>query len=138
MTFQQEVPRVVERQISGGRGAPLALRLAQAEVAQAAGARGAQQSFSPRASASRSSLDGPCCYPADASRSPSTAPRPPPLDRLSAVARERLPSLRAGAARIREAEGANDVADREAWPRPSLGLQYRREGSPTSEARTTS
>ena len=23
--------------------------------------------------------------------------------------------------------------DREAWPRPSLGLQYRREGNPTSE-----
>jgi cobalt-zinc-cadmium efflux system outer membrane protein len=58
---------------------------------------------------------------------------PPPLERLSAVARERLPSLRAGVARIREAEARATLANREAWPGPSLGVQYRREDNPTSE-----
>jgi cobalt-zinc-cadmium efflux system outer membrane protein len=134
VTFQQEVLRVVERQISAGEAAPLALRLAQAEVAQSQQVLVAsQQSFL----ASRIRLAQLSGWPVATPPMPAGAvdsPRdPPPLDRLSAVARERLPSLRAGAARIREAEARSTLADREAWPRPSLGLQYRREGNPTSE-----
>jgi cobalt-zinc-cadmium efflux system outer membrane protein len=34
---------------------------------------------------------------------------------------------------MREAQARLTLADREAWPRPSLGAQYRHEGSPTSE-----
>jgi len=134
VTFQQEVLRVVERQISAGEAAPLALRLAQAEVAQSQQVLVAsQQSFL----ASRIRLAQLSGWPVATPPMPAgvvDSPRdPPPLDRLSAVARERLPSLRAGAARIREAEARSTLADREAWPRPSLGLQYRREGNPTSE-----
>jgi cobalt-zinc-cadmium efflux system outer membrane protein len=134
VTFQQEVLRVVERQISAGEAAPLALRLAQAEVAQAQQVLvAAQQAFL----ASRLRLAQLSGWPVATPPMPAgdvDSPRdPPPLDRLSTVARERLPSLRAGAARIREAEARSTLADREAWPRPSLGVQYRREGNPTTE-----
>ncbi len=132
--FQQEVLRVVERQISAGETAPLTLRLAQAEVAQAEQVLvGAQQALL----ASRIRLAQLSGWPAANPPMPIGAvdhPRdPPPFDRLSAVARQRLPSLRAGEARIREAEARAVLADREASPRPSVGVQYRREGNPTSE-----
>ena len=134
VTFQQEVLRVVERQISAGEAAPLALRLAQAEVAQAQQVLVAAQQALLASRIRLGQLSGwPVAsppMPAGAVDSPRDAP---PLERLSAVARERLPSLRAGAARIREADARAALADREAWPRPSVGVQYRREGNPTSE-----
>jgi len=134
VTFQQEVLRVVERQIAAGEAAPLALRLAEAEVAQAHQVLvAAQQAFV----VSRIRLGQLSGWPVATPPMPTGAvdrPRdPPPLDRLSAVARERLPSVRAGAARIREAEARSALADRETWPRPSLGVQYGREGNPRSE-----
>lgn len=134
VTFQEEVLRVVERQISAGEVAPLALRLAQAEVAQAQQILvAARQTFL----ASRIRLAQLSGWPVATPPTPSgsvDAPRdPPPLDDLNSVARERLPSLRAGAARVREAEARVTLADREVWPRPSLGLQYRREGNPSNE-----
>ena len=134
VTFQQEVLRVVERQISAGEAAPLALRLAQAEVAQAQQILVAtRQAFL----ASRIRLAQLSGWPVATPPMPAgvvDSPRdPPPLERLGAVARGRLPSLRAGAARIREADARAALADREAWPRPSVGVQYRREGNPTSE-----
>ncbi len=134
VTFQQEVLRVVERQISAGETAPLSLRLAQAEVAQAQQiVVAAQQTFL----VSRIRLGQLAGWPAATPPMPGgivDTPRDPPTpERLLAVARERMPSLRAGAARIREAEARVAVADREAWSRPSVGAQYRREGNPTSE-----
>jgi cobalt-zinc-cadmium efflux system outer membrane protein len=55
------------------------------------------------------------------------------MGELSTVARKSLPSLRAGAARIQEAKARSELAGREAWPRPSIGVQYKREGNPGSE-----
>ncbi|MBK8482451.1 MAG: TolC family protein [Proteobacteria bacterium] len=134
VAFQEEVLRVVERQISAGETAALSLRLAQAEVAQARQVLvGAQQALL----ASRIRLAQLAGWPASRPPNPAgsvDAPRdPPPQERLIAVAQQRLPSLRAGGARVREAEARVSLADREAWPRPSLGVQYRREGNPTDE-----
>lgn len=132
--FQEDVLRSVERQIAAGEAAPLTLRLAQAEVAQARQERvGAEQAVL----ASRIRLAQLSGWPASTPPLPAgviDAPRDPPSQaRLVAVARERLPSLRAGAARVREAEARARVADREVWPRPSIGVQYRREGNPAPE-----
>jgi len=132
--FQREVLRVVERQIAAGETAPLTLRLAQAEVAQAEQVLvGARQAFL----AWRIRLAQLAGWPVASPPMPAgtvDAPRdPPPLERLNAVARERLPSLRASAARVREARARVAAADREAWPRPSVGVQYQREGSPANE-----
>jgi len=132
--FQQEVLNVVERQIAAGETAPLTLRLAQAEVAQAKQVLVAtEQAFF----ASRIRLAQLSGWPVETPPTPLGAvdePRdPPPFARLVDVARERLPSLRVAAARVREAEAQRELAQREAWLRPTLGAQYRREGNPTSE-----
>jgi len=134
VSFQREVSRVVDRQIAAGEASPLALRLARAEVAQAEQVLvAAQQAFF----ASRVRLAQLSGWPVDAPPMPVGAAGspadPPPLDRLREVAQARLPSLRANATRIREAEARSTLADREAWPRPSLGVQYRREGNPSAE-----
>jgi len=134
VTFQQEVLRVVERQIAAGETAPLTLRLAQAEVAQAEQVLvGARQAFL----AARLRLALLAGWPFATPPSPTGKfdnPRePPPLSDLSTVARKSLPSLRAGAARIQEAKARIELANREAWPRPSVGVQYKREGNPGAE-----
>jgi cobalt-zinc-cadmium efflux system outer membrane protein len=134
VTFQREVLRVVERQIAAGETAQLTLRLAQAEVAQAEQVLvAAEQAFL----ASRIRLAQLSGWPVARPPEPTgaaDAPRDPPsLEQLGAAARQHLPSLRAGTARVREAEARVAVARREAWPRPSVGLQYRREGNPTAE-----
>jgi cobalt-zinc-cadmium efflux system outer membrane protein len=132
--FQEDVLRTVERQIAAGEVSPLTLRLAQAEVAQAKQqVVAAQQAYL----ASRIRLGLLSGWPAVTPPIPAgtvDAPRDPPPDaQLVAIARERLPSLRAGAARAREANARARLADRQAWPQPSVGVQYNRESSPGAE-----
>jgi cobalt-zinc-cadmium efflux system outer membrane protein len=134
VAFQREVLRVAERQIAAGEVAPLTLRLAQAEVAQAEQVLvGTEQSFF----ASRIRLAQLSGWPASRPPVPEgqvDEPREPASDaQLLAVARQRLPSLRAAAAGIQESRARALLADREAWPKPSLGVQYNREGNPTEE-----
>lgn len=132
--FQQDVLRFVERRISAGEAAPLVQRLALAEVAQSEQQLvGARQAFF----VSRIRLALLSGWPAATPPTPAgqvDAPRdPPPLSQLLTTAMEHLPVLRASAARIREAEARATLAERETYPRPSIGVQYRREGNPTSE-----
>ena len=134
VAFQQEVLRIVRKQIAAGETAPLSLRLAEAEVAQATQAAvAARQSFL----ASRLRLAQLAGWPIARPPIPigtSDLPRdPPPQERLIAVAQDKQPRLRAAVAAIREAQARSVTADREAWPRPSLGIAYRREGNPTTE-----
>lgn len=136
-TFQTEILRVVERQIAAGETAALTLRLAQAEVAQARqGLVAAEQAFL----SSRFRLAQLSGWPVASPPLPAgdvDIPRdPPPVEKLHAVARERLPSLRTASARVREAEARVNVADREAWLKPSLGVQYQREGNTSGEGPT--
>lgn len=132
--FQESVLGAVERRIKAGDVAPLALRLAQAEVAQAKQVSVAATQARLVARIRLAQLAG---WPVSSPPEPAgevDAPREPPSQAaLGVVARERLPSLRAAGARVREAEARARLAGREAWPRPSLGVQYRREGNPSSE-----
>lgn len=130
LEFQREVLQVVERQIAAGEAAPLAQRLAQAEASQASQLLiAAEQSFL----ASRIRLARLAGWPVATPPIPVggfDSPRPPPsLARLTEVARRELPELRVDASRVREARARSMLADREAWPRPSVGLQYRHEGT---------
>jgi cobalt-zinc-cadmium efflux system outer membrane protein len=134
VAFQREVLRFAERQIAAGEVAPLTLRIAQAEVAQAEQVLvSADQAFF----ASRLRLAQLSGWPVSKPPMPEgqvDEPREPASDaQLLAVARQRLPSLRAASARIQEARARTSLADREAWPKPSLGVQYSREGNPTAE-----
>lgn len=132
VAFQAEVLRVVERQIAAGAAAPLALRLAQAEVAQAQQQLVAAQQVYLASRIRLAQLSGwPVATPPEPMGHAETPAEPPPLSEVQALARERVPSLAVGRARVRAAVARVAVADREAWPRPTVGVQYNREGSPT-------
>jgi cobalt-zinc-cadmium efflux system outer membrane protein len=134
VAFQQDVLRVVERQIAAGETAPLTLRLAQAEVAQSKQVLVAAQQASTASRIRLSLLSGwPVAAPPQPAGSFDVPRDPPPLAALGRIAAQKLPSVRAGAARLREARARAEVAAREAWPRPSLGVQYQREGNPGTE-----
>lgn len=134
LAFQEELLRVVERQIAAGDAAPLTLRLAQAEAAQArqASVAAAQSLLSARIRLAQ--LSG---WPVDSPPVPIgglDAPRDPPAQAdLVRTARQHLPRLRVRHASVREAQARADLASREAWPRPSLGVAYRHEGNPEPE-----
>lgn len=134
VAFQQDVLRVVERQIAAGETAPLTLRLAQAEVAQSRQVLVAAQQASTASRIRLSLLSGwPPATPPQPAGSFDVPRDPPPLAELGRIAAQKLPSVRAGAARLREARARAAVAAREAWPRPSVGVQYQREGNPGAE-----
>jgi cobalt-zinc-cadmium efflux system outer membrane protein len=134
VTFQKEVLLIAERQIAAGEAAPVALRLAQAEVAQAGQVLvAAEQAFFAARIRLAQLSDWPVLTPPLPAGALDASRDPPSLDRLVVVAREHLPSLRAGQERVRAASARSLVAEREAWPRPAIGIQYRREGNPTTE-----
>lgn len=131
VAFQKEVLSVVERQIKAGETAPLSLRLAQAEVAQAE-----QQSVAAKQTllASRIRLAQLSGWPVKSPPNPTgkvDAPRTPPsIEELEVAAKEHLPSLRTGQSRIREAEARLIAENRSVWPKPTIGIQYSRESNP--------
>jgi cobalt-zinc-cadmium efflux system outer membrane protein len=129
--FQREVLGIVQRQIAAGEAAPLTLRLAEAEEAQAAQQLvGAEQALL-AARIRLGQLSGwPAHTPPMASGNLDEPDDPPDEQRLLAVARERLPSLRTDGARVREAAARVELAERAAGLQPSLGVRYRREDDP--------
>jgi outer membrane protein, heavy metal efflux system len=134
VAFQAEVLRVVERQIAAGEAAPLTLRLAQAEVAQAQQELVAvEQSFL----ASRIRLGRLAGWPSSTPPMPAgtvdSAREPPAAAELIRVAREKLPSLRVGAARVHAAQARVVLAEGDQGLRPSIGAQYGRDGDVTNE-----
>lgn len=134
LSFQEEVLRVVERQIQAGETAPLVLRLAQAEVAQARQVLVASEQSFFAAKIRLAQLAGwPSRQPPEPSGDIDEARDAPSIAGLVVSARDRLPSLRAGTAALGEAEARLALARREAWPKPSIGAQYRREGNPSDE-----
>jgi len=132
--FQGEVLRVVERQIHAGEIGPLSLRLAQAEVAQSQQLVAAADQSLYALRLRLSQLSG---WPADAppvvQGTLEAVSDPPDLPALVKRAHAHLPQLRASVARAREAEAQLAVADREGWPKPSVGVQYQRESNRAME-----
>ncbi|MCL2625740.1 MAG: TolC family protein [Cystobacterineae bacterium] len=129
LSFHSEVLRVVERQISIGETSPLSLRIAQAEVAQAQQTLVAAQQVSLSARIQLAQLSG---WPADTppqpvgiTISPLTLPR---QEQLVEMAHQNLPLLQVALAKLQEATSRLALSKRNAWPRPSLGIQYQYEG----------
>jgi outer membrane protein, heavy metal efflux system len=134
LSFQRDVLRVVEHQITAGEIGPLSLRLAQAEVTQAQQLLAAAEQALISLRLRLAQLSG---WPAEAPPTLSgelDAPRTlPELAALVKLAHAHLPQLRALTARKREAEAQLSVADREGWPRPAIGVQYQRESNRAME-----
>lgn len=134
LAFQEEVLRIVERQIRAGETAGLTQRLTQAEVAQSRQVTVAATQAYLSARIQLAQLSGwPVARPPIPVGEVDPTRDPPALDVLLTTARQQLPSLRTRDAAVREARSRVAVADREAWPQPTVGLQYQREGNPTSE-----
>jgi cobalt-zinc-cadmium efflux system outer membrane protein len=134
VAFQRDVLRIVERTISAGENAPVMLRLAQAEVAQSEQVVLQSRQGLWAARLHLAELSGWSVSAPPLPNAPIEPAREPPQQaRLVSLARKHLPSLRAAAARVREARSRVDLADREAWPRPSLGVRYEHESDRGSE-----
>jgi outer membrane protein, heavy metal efflux system len=134
LTFQSDVLRVVERQIHAGEIGPLSLRLAQAEVAQAQQLLAAAEQSLLSLRLRLAQLTGwPAEHPPSVHGELEPASEPPALPSLLERAHAHLPQLRALAARAREAQAQLGVADREGWPKPSIGVQYQRESNRAME-----
>ena len=133
-TFQRDVLGVVERNARAGETAPLNARLARAEVAQSEQSLVAARQSRNVALLRLALVAGWSPGAPPTLRGELDPPRdPPPDEDLAATAERFTPLLRQRAAAVREAQARVDLADREAWPRPTVGVQYRREGNPTSE-----
>ncbi len=134
VTFQEDILRIVGRRIAAGEAAPLALRLAEAEVAQAKqNFVAAEQGYY----AARVRLAQESGWPVSAPPLPEgdtdEARDPPRLEQLVSLAEEHQPALRAAAVRVQKAEADVVVEKRSVAPQPSLGVSYRREGNPSTE-----
>jgi len=130
LRFAEEVQSITERRVGAGDATGIELRLSRAEVAAA------RQSLllAERDSlTSRLELCDAAGYPPT---SPPTVPaglappRPvPPLGALMAELGEKHPELAVRRAAVSEARTRAELADRQAWPVPVLGVELAREGS---------
>ncbi|MCL2178244.1 MAG: TolC family protein [Proteobacteria bacterium] len=129
LSFHLEVLHVVERQISIGETSPLSLRIAQAEVAQAQQTVVASQQTLLSARIQLAQLSGwpanPPPKPVGALSSPQALPS---QEQLVEMAHQNLPRLQIALAKLQEAQARLTLSRRNAWPRPSVGLQYQYEG----------
>jgi cobalt-zinc-cadmium efflux system outer membrane protein len=130
-TFQESLFHIAERQAAAGQVAPLTLRLAQAEVAQARQASVAAEQDYLAARIELAQLSG---WPAARPPLPLgslDAPRDPPaLEVLVRRARQHLPSLAVRQTAVREARARLDAAERELWPDPAISVEYAYESDP--------
>jgi len=129
--FQRRLIGVARRRLETGDVTPLTLRLAEAEAAQA----------EQRAIAAVQDYLDACLVLAEVSgwnarRPPEpvqeleSAPSLPSLTRLLELASENHPLLEVQRAAAREATARVALAERDAWPNPSLGALYVYEGAP--------
>ena len=134
LTFQEHLLRVVQAQVKAGNVSPLMFRLAEAEVAQAKQAVVAAQQLLLVSRIQLAQVAGwPVASPPDPRGALDPPQDPPPLAALLTAAQTHLPVLRTRESAVREADARVAMARREVWPQPSVGVQYRHEGNPTSE-----
>jgi len=129
----EELLSVAERRLRAGDISPLAVRLAEGELAQARqasltaerGYRAAQLELAEVAGWPPSSLPEP--------RGELDEPKhAPPVDELLTLAQRRHPGLAARQSAVEAAKARVALEDREAWPEPSIGATYTRESIPVA------
>jgi cobalt-zinc-cadmium efflux system outer membrane protein len=132
--FTQDLQQAAQRRVDAGDDAPLAMLVVRADLAQATERLIAAQLEEELA---RSALAEAAGWPAErpltllgalpAVRTPRTA------SELLRLAAQHTPALRTQALAVTEAEARLRLVDREAWPKPTVGLAYTREGAAAPE-----
>lgn len=130
-----ETLRMVERRRAAGEASAIDVRLAEADEARARQARVLAERDLHRLRLELCETTG---WPADTPPLPEGGLEPPrsipDLDTIGARDTPDHPELRARRAAVAEARLRADLADREAWPTPTLGVSVTREGR--GESRT--
>ena len=127
----EELLSVAERRLRAGDISPLAVRLAEGELAQARqtsltaerGYRTAQLELAEVAGWPPAPLPEPIGELDEPKRAP-------PVEDLLRLALEQHPGIAARQSAVEEAEALVRLEDREAWPEPALGVLYTRESLP--------
>lgn len=134
-TFAEELQHIAQRRLAAGDATKIDLRLAETELARVRQAKLAATQEYVTAQLQLAALAG---YPAQSPPNIGAELTPPAavpsLTRAFTLAAANHPALRAGEAMVDEAATRVALAEREAWPTPSLGVQVAREGSAGSPA----
>jgi cobalt-zinc-cadmium efflux system outer membrane protein len=128
LTFAESLVSIAERRLKAGDISPLGVRVAQGELAQAKQAKIAADGAYRSVQITLAEVAG---WPATQLPVPAgelDAPRKAPDQKsLLALAEQNNTRLQTRVAQTRWAEANQHLADRDAWPKPSVGLQYTRE-----------
>ena len=128
LTFAESLVSIAERRLKAGDISPLGVRVAQGELAQAKQAKIAADGTYRSVQITLAEVAG---WPATQLPLPAgklDAPRKAPDQKsLLALAEKNNTRLQTRVAQTRMAEANQQLADRNAWPKPSVGLQYTRE-----------
>lgn len=132
-----EMLAVANRRLAAGEATAIEVRVAEVDLAEAERdvlvARQQLRAWRVRlAAASGYPVDAPPQVAVGLQRAGAV----PSLGRLLETARAEHPELRARRAAVLEARARAEVADREAWPKPVVGVQLAREGSRFGSADT--
>lgn len=130
LAFQERLQEIASRRFEAGGVSPLVVRIAEGETAQARVSLIAAEQASEAARLRLAELSGwPAANPPEPAGALDPPREAPSLDRIVEVAARYQPVLRTLSASIAEAEARVELADREAWPEPAIGVQIVREGA---------
>jgi len=130
--FAAELEQIAQRRVDAGDDAPLSMLVAHADLAQARELLIAAQQIERATRIRLAEVSG---WPVGRPLQP-RGELPPirlagALSHLVRLAADHHPSLRTRALTVAQAESRVRLEAREAWPEPTVGLAYAREGEPT-------
>lgn len=127
----EELLSVAERRLQAGDISPLAVRLAKGELAQAKQTALAAKRGYRTAQLDLAEVAGwPPNRPPEPVGELDEPRRSPPIADLLRVALQDHPGVAARASAVEEAEALVRSENREAWPKPTIGVLYQRESQP--------
>lgn len=134
VTLAERVAEITRRQVDAGEVSPLALLVAEADVAESREATIAAERARKVHEAALAAAIGwsDPRIPGVVGELPPVRPAPP-IEALIEQMQARHPTLRVHAAELRAARADAALQDREAWPEPTLGVRFAREGGPGPE-----
>ncbi|MAE71659.1 MAG: hypothetical protein CME06_14475 [Gemmatimonadetes bacterium] len=131
LAFQERLLDIARRRFRAGDVSELAVRVTEGELSQSRVAKIAAKQAYRHARLELGALAGwPETHPPEPAGSLDAPLDPPPREMLWVAAQSHQPRLRTLRAIRAEAEALAHSAEREAWPEPTLGLEYAREGAP--------
>jgi len=135
--FQRKLLDITRRRLRAGDVSPLAVRLAEGELSQSRVARVAAEQGYLQAKLELGAVAGwPPSHPPEPAGELDVPRDPPSRASLAAAARTHQPRLRTLHALQLEAEARATAAEAEAWPEPTVGVQFTREGLATGPKET--